>query len=45
MKILPNVHDIRAPIITFFISVIILIPISLLSFQLLEKPYMSQRKH
>lgn len=39
----PYIRDIRTPIITFFVSTLILLPISLLSYQLLEKPTISQR--
>ena len=42
MKTLPFIHGILKPILTFSISTIILIPISLLSFHLLEKPFIFQ---
>jgi peptidoglycan/LPS O-acetylase OafA/YrhL len=44
MATFPKLNNIAAPLITFFISVIILIPLSTLSFSILEKPFMARNK-
>lgn len=42
--VFPKVTGIIIPLITFFISIIILIPISTLSFNILEKPFLARHK-
>jgi peptidoglycan/LPS O-acetylase OafA/YrhL len=44
MATFPKLSNILAPLTTFFISVIILIPLSALSFSILEKPFMARNK-
>jgi len=42
MAFFPHIHNLSAPLITFFISVILLTPIAAASFYLLEQPFMNR---
>jgi peptidoglycan/LPS O-acetylase OafA/YrhL len=44
IAIFTKLNNIGAPLITFFISIIILIPLSTVSFSILEKPFMARNK-